>query len=119
MEPSGAWIKSVMTGSNSILPTNSDIEKVVRRPFRSEFLINKNTNMETVETFTPEINLRNWGGNPHAEMVTSSSGEWVRYSDYKEAILTLKSLLELHDTGSWEGEDPTDLARNVIEKSNI
>ena len=40
--------------------------------------------MENIETFTPEINLRNWGGNPHAEMVLDSSGEWVRYSDYKE-----------------------------------
>lgn len=75
--------------------------------------------MEKVQTYTPEIHLRNWGGNPHAEMEPDSSGEWIQYSDYKEAILALKSLLALHDTGSWDGEDPASLARDIITKANI
>lgn len=52
-------------------------------------------------------------------MVPDSSGEWIQYSDYKEAVLALKSLLELHDTGTWEGECPSSLAQTIIAKSNI
>jgi hypothetical protein len=40
--------------------------------------------METVETYTPVINLRCFSNYPHAEMELDSSGEWVRYGDYKE-----------------------------------
>lgn len=50
--------------------------------------------METIQTYTPEINLRNWGGNPHAEMVPDSSGEWVRYEDYKKLSAYADKLAE-------------------------
>lgn len=74
--------------------------------------------MEKVQTYTPVIN--NYGfGCYRAEMEPDSSGEWIQYGDYKATVLALKSLLELHDTGRWDGEDPASLARDIIAKSNI
>lgn len=76
------------------------------------------TQMEKVQTYTPSMGMDQYY-TEYARMVPDSSGEWIQYGDYKATVLALKSLLELHDTGRWDGEDPASLARDIIAKSNI
>lgn len=49
--------------------------------------------METIQTYTPVIH--NYGfGCYRAEMEPDSSGEWVRYGDYKELLAYADKLAE-------------------------
>jgi hypothetical protein len=71
--------------------------------------------METVETYTPVINLRCFSNYPHAEMELDSSGEWVSYNDYRELSEyadKLKSAVEeLYNCASFDWDTMPEASR--------